>query len=108
MVVSAGRLQRHRSRHDGRAEDPIYPDGRRLLGVVVQEIGPVMTLTALATAVGFGALALSRLTAVSAICEMIAIGVLACGVHTFLFIPPVLELRHGPAVPAGSSSPHSP
>jgi len=62
-------------------------------GDVVEEIGPVITLTALTTAVGFGTLALSRLTVVAAMGEMIAIGVLVCWLFTFLLVPPVLELR---------------
>ena len=71
------------------------------VGDVVEDIGPVTTLAALTTAIGFASLALSRLTVVAAMGEMIAIGVLACWVFTFLLVPPVLELRRSAGDPAG-------
>ena len=72
---------------------------------VVEEIGPVTTLAALTTAIGFASLALSRLTVVAAMGEMIAIGVVACWLFTFLLVPPLLELRRGVGRSAGPRSP---
>ena len=74
------------------------------LGDVVEELGPVIALTALTTAIGFGALALSRLTVVAAMGEMIAIGVLVCWVFTFLLVPAVLQLRRGSKGSVGQAS----
>jgi outer membrane lipoprotein-sorting protein len=69
------------------------PDGSpESVAAVLGEIGPILTLTTLSTALGFGSLGLSRLPVVSSLGLVIAVGVLACLVFALLLLPALLTL----------------
>lgn len=59
-------------------------------GKVLTEIGPVITLTTISTAVGFGSLMLSSHPVVSSIGKAVSIGVLACWLFTVLLLPAIV------------------
>jgi len=54
---------------------------------VVRQIGPVITLTTLSTAIGFGCLMLSSHPVVYSLGQAILVGVLACWLFTFCLLP---------------------
>ena len=62
----------------------------------VREIGPVITLTTLSSAIGFGALAISRLAVVSSLGIVVAMGILACWFFSLFLLPGVVELLERP------------
>ncbi|MCG6963184.1 MAG: MMPL family transporter [Acidobacteria bacterium] len=72
------------------------------IGEVVEEIGPVITLTTLSSAIGFGSLALSSHPVVASIGIVVTVGVLACWLFTLLLVPSVLSAgrRRGRGVTA--------
>ncbi len=59
---------------------------------VLPEIGPVITLTTLSTFIGFGALIFSQNQSVSSMGFVIAMGVFACLVFTFIMVPSLLGI----------------
>jgi predicted RND superfamily exporter protein len=61
--------------------------GQPDVAAVLQDIGPVITLTTLSSALGFGCLALSSHAVVSSIGAIVAVGVLACWLFTVLLLP---------------------
>ena len=66
--------------------------GKDLKGLL-EEIGPVLSLTTASTMIGFGALLVSRYRTTSVLGLAVAIGVVACLFFTFLIIPACLALR---------------
>ena len=54
---------------------------------IMSGIGPVITLTSASTGIGFGVLALSRVSAVSSLGIMIAAGVVACWFFSLFLLP---------------------
>lgn len=70
---------------------------------VMNEVGPLITLTTVSTVIGFGALAASRVPVVASMGLAVAVGVTACWVFTVLLLPlasRVASRRAGAAVQA--------
>jgi predicted RND superfamily exporter protein/outer membrane lipoprotein-sorting protein len=66
-----------------------FPDQKKILA----SIAPILALTTISTAIGFGALLLSRLYSIRTMGLAVAIGVLSCFLFTVLFLPSFLALR---------------
>jgi len=72
-----------------RIKDADFPHQKKILA----SIAPILALTTISTAIGFGALLLSRLYSIRTMGLAVAIGVLSCFLFTVLFLPSFLALR---------------
>lgn len=59
----------------------------RTLASVMAEVGPLLMLTTVSSAIGFGSLAVSRVPVVASMGLAVAVGVVACWVFTLLLLP---------------------
>ena len=60
---------------------------------VIRDIGPIITLTTVSTAIGFGSLMLSSHPVVSSIGQAVSIGVVACWLFTLLLLPTLISIK---------------